>query len=104
MLKLKVGDKVKILSGKDKGREGTIEKIFSKDLKAIIPGMNVYKKHIKGFRGQKGGIYDIPRPYSLGRLMLLCPKCKKPARVGFKTVGNQKVRFCKKCNREIDTK
>lgn len=101
MLKLKIGDTVKIVSGKDKGREGKIEKIFSKEQKALVPDVNIYKKHVKGYQGQKGGIYDIPRPLSFAKIALICPKCKKVTRVGLKDLENEKVRMCKKCGKEI---
>lgn len=104
MLKFKAGDSVKITAGKDKGREGKIEKIFPKQTKALIPGVNIYKKHVKGQQGQKGGIYDIPRPLDFAKIALICPKCKKATRVGFKIVEKNKSRVCKKCNKEIDTK
>jgi large subunit ribosomal protein L24 len=104
MLKLKVGDKVKILSGKDKNRDGEIEKIFLKKKLIIIPGINIYKKHLKGQQGQKGGIYDIPRPLPFSKVALICPKCKKATRVGIRIVDKTKTRICKKCNKEIDTK
>src|SRR5512135_17821 len=104
MIKFKVGDKVKITAGKDKGREGQIERIFFKEGLAVIPNMNIYKKHVKGVPGQKGGIYEVPRPLSFAKIALVCPKCKKVTRVGFKTVGAEKLRICRKCGREIDTK
>ena len=104
MLKFKVGDTVAITSGKDRGREGKIEKIFPKKSLALVPGINVYKKHVKGFSGQKGGIYDIPKPIIFAKIALVCPKCKKQTRVGFKMAGNEKVRVCKKCNKEIIVK
>jgi large subunit ribosomal protein L24 len=104
MLKLKVGDTIKVTSGKDKERQGKIEKIFAKKAHALIPGINMYKKHVKGFQGQKGGIYDIPRALPFSNIALLCPKCKKPTRVGFRLAGNEKVRICRKCKKEIDTK
>ena len=104
MLKFKVGDKVKVTSGKDKGREGDIERIFPKDSRVLIPGINIYKRHVKGRPGQKGGIYEIPRPLSFAKIALVCPKCKKVTRVGFKLVTNEKTRVCRKCGREIDSK
>ena len=104
MLKFKKGDKIKVTAGKDKGRESVIEKVFPKEGKALIPDVNIYKKHVKGVGKQKGGIYDIPRPLSFASIQIVCPKCKKLTRVGFKMVGNNKVRICKKCNREIDKK
>lgn len=104
MLKFKVHDKVKIISGKDKGRSGTIEKIFPGTLRAVIPGLNEYKKHVKPSSGQKGGILSIPRPIAFSKLMLTCPNCSKEAKVGFRLVGKEKVRYCKKCKKEITLK
>jgi large subunit ribosomal protein L24 len=104
MLKFKIGDTVKIISGKDKDREGKIEKIYPKEGLALIPGVNIYKKHIKGFRGQKGGIYDLPRPLPFAKIEIICPKCKKTSRLGFRVLDKEKVRICRKCRKEIDTK
>jgi large subunit ribosomal protein L24 len=104
MIKFKTGDTVKITAGKDKGREGKIEKILLDEAKAIIPEVNIYKKHVKGFGDVKGGIYPIPRPMGFGKIALICPKCKKLTRVGFKFAGEEKVRICKKCRKEIDAK
>jgi large subunit ribosomal protein L24 len=104
MIKFKVGDKIKVTLGKDKGREGEVEKVFSKEMKVVVPGVNIYKKHVKGFQGQKGGIYDIPRPLDFAKISLICPKCKKVTRVSFKFVGSEKVRVCAKCQKEIGEK
>jgi len=107
MFKFKVGDKVKITAGKDKGRDGKIEALDSKKNTVLVPDINLYKKHVKGQasqQGQKGGIYDIPRPLSLAKVALICPKCNQVTRVGFRIVGDEKVRICRKCNKEIDTK
>lgn len=104
MIKFRIGDTVKITAGKDKSREGKIEKILLEEKKAIIPGVNLYKKHVKGFGEVKGGVYDIPRALGFGKIALVCPKCKKMTRVGFKFAGEEKVRVCKKCGKEIDTK
>lgn len=70
---------------------------------AIIPGVNIYKKHVKGMPERKGGVYEVPRPVSFSKFSLICPKCKKLVRVGFKAVDGRKVRICKKCGREVDT-
>jgi len=104
MIKFKVGDTVRMTAGKDKGREGKIEKILPKDGLALVPGVNLYKKHVKGFGDVKGGVYDIPRPLGFGKIALVCPKCKKITRVGFGRVGEEKVRICRKCGKEIDSK
>ena len=102
MLKIKIGDKVKILSGKDKGREGQIEKIFPKKKTVLVPGLNMYKKHIKARDGQKGGIYDLPRPIAVSKLALICPKCKKQTRVAFELKDGKKLRICAKCRNLVD--
>jgi large subunit ribosomal protein L24 len=105
MLKIKTNDKVKVLLGKDKGREGVVERVVEKEDVVIIPGINMYKKHVKGTAGgQKGGIFEIPRPMLISKVALVCPKCKKTTRVGFKMVGDEKIRVCRKCGREIDSK
>jgi large subunit ribosomal protein L24 len=104
MIKFKVGDTVKITAGKDKGRDGKIEKVLPEESKVVIPGVNLYKKHVKGFGDVKGGVYDIPRPLGFGKIALICPKCKKITRIGFKFAGDEKVRICKKCKKEIDAK
>jgi len=104
MIKFKIGDTVKITAGKDKGREGKIEKVLPDEGKVIVPGVNLYKKHVKGFGDVKAGIYEIPRGLGFGKIALICPKCKKMTRVGFKFAGEDKVRFCKKCGKEIDAK
>jgi large subunit ribosomal protein L24 len=102
MLKFKTGDTVKITLGKDKGREGVIERVIPKEGTVVIPGVNIYKKHVKGRDGQKGGIYEIPRPLVFSKIALVCPKCKKTTRVHFHLAGSEKVRMCAKCKREID--
>lgn len=104
MMKFKIGDTVRLTAGKDKGREGKIEKILLTEEKVLVPGVNLYKKHVKGFGDVKGGVYDIPRALGLGKVALICPKCKKLTRVGFKFAGDDKVRICKKCGKEIDAK
>ncbi|MFV1917274.1 MAG: 50S ribosomal protein L24 [Patescibacteria group bacterium] len=104
MTKIRVGDTVKITAGKDKGKEGKVEKIFPKKRSVLIPQVNLYKKHVKGSTGQKGGIYDVPRPLVFSKVALICPKCKKKTRVGFRVLDTGKVRVCRKCGRELDTK
>lgn len=102
MVKFKKGDKVKVTVGKDKGREGEVERVYPQKGELIMPGINMVKKHIKDPQGQRSGIYDIPKPLSFSKVALVCPKCKKQTRVGFKIVKDKKVRICRKCNREVD--
>lgn len=98
MLKIKKGDQVKILRGKDKGRTGVVEKVVPGENQVVISGVNVVKKHVKR-QGEKqpGGIVEIAKPLDLSKVALLCPKCNQPTRVAFKKVGKDKKRVCKKC-------
>jgi large subunit ribosomal protein L24 len=104
MLKFKSGDEVIVTLGKDRNRKGKIEKVFPKKSMVIVPGLNIYKKHVKPAAGRKGGIYDIPRPLAFSKIALMCPNCNKATRVGFKIVESDKLRICRKCGREIDSK
>jgi len=100
-MKIKIGDTVKITGGKDKGREGKISAIFPKRSSVVIPEINMYKKHIKGQKDQKGGMYDLPRPLNVAKIALICPHCKKQTRVGIEITKNEKVRVCRKCKKQI---
>ncbi len=97
MLKFKVGDKVKVLSGKDKGREGIIEAIYPKKGKALVPGINKFKRHIKkeNSKDGKGGVMEFSRPIDLGKLAVIDQKSKKPTRIGFQVKGGKKLRISK---------
>jgi len=101
-MKLKKGDEVIIIAGKDKGRKGKIEKVFSKEGKVLIPGINLVKKHLKPRKeGEKGGIVEIPKPLDVSKVALVCPKCSKPTRVGYLITKESKERICKKCKQVI---
>ena len=106
MLKLKVNDTVKVKLGKDKGREGKIAKVFPTEAKVLVDGINIYKKHVKAAMtvDKKGGIFELSRPIAASKLALVCPKCGKPTRVGFKVEKGVKTRICKKCGKGIDSK
>lgn len=101
-MRLRKGDKVKIISGKDKGREGKIEKIYRKSNKTLILGINTYKRHLKKTKeNNQGGIVEISRPIDISKVMLICPKCQKLTRIGFKIENSKKYRYCKKCKKNI---
>lgn len=105
-MKIKQGDSVKILLGKDRGRTGTVLKTYPKTLKVLVEGLNLYKKHIKARRkGEEGGIVTKPRPLLVSKMALLCPNCQKATRVGIQTTEDgKKYRLCKKCKTVIDQK
>lgn len=99
--KVKKGDKVKITAGKDKGKEGLVEKVLPKKNKVLVQGVNIYKKHARARRqGEKGGIVDLVKPLSMANVALICPKCSQMTRVSFRQDHN-KVRICKKCQEVI---
>ena len=97
MYKFKVGDEVQVMAGRDKGKKGKIEKVYKKENKIVIAGVQIYKRHRKVTRTQPAGIYEIARPLSTSTVAIICPKCGKPTRVGFLMEGKIKVRICKKC-------
>lgn len=108
MSRIKVGDEVVILSGKDRGRVGkVIEKIPRED-KLVVGGVNITKRHIRAQkRGQESGIVEREAPIPSGKVMLVCPRCGKRARVGVKVTSleegeKEKLRICKKCGEVID--
>ncbi len=101
-MKLKKGDKIAILSGKDNGRTGTIEKTYQKQNKVLIAGINIYKKHIKkSEKMPQGGVVELPRPIDVSKVTFVCPKCKKNTRIGYKIDGTRKFRICRKCGEKI---
>ena len=101
-MKLKKGDLVKIVLGKDKGRQGKIEKILAKTDKVLVAGINQYKRHLKArAQGQKSEIVTITKPMSSQNIALICSHCKKITRIGFKIEKNDKIRICRKCNKKI---
>lgn len=100
-MKIKKGDQVKILLGKDRGKEGKVEFVLGKKDRVFIGGANLYKRHVKKQGTLEGGIIDIPKSLDVSNVVLICPNCKKATRVGFKLVAGKKTRICKKCEKEI---
>jgi len=100
-IKIKKGDKVRILLGKDRGKEGTVEYVMGKKGKVFVGGVNIYKRHVKKMGNIEGGIIDIPKPVNISNVALICPNCKKVTRVGYKVEKTGKVRICKKCKKEV---
>lgn len=101
-MKIKINDTVKVITGKDKGKEGKIVKVFPSEMKVVVEGVNIVKKHVKASGEEKGGIIEVEKPVNISNLMLICPKCKKAVRVGFKFVDDKKSRYCKKCEEIIE--
>jgi large subunit ribosomal protein L24 len=101
-MKLKKGDNIKVIRGKDKGKTGKVEKVFPKENKVLIANVNLYKRHLKSrSQGQPSEIVTLTKPLSQANVVLICPKCNKSTRVGYKIEKDSKYRICKKCKSEI---
>ncbi len=99
---IKKDDTVIVLSGDDKGKQGKVIAVSPEEGKAIVEGINKQKKHMKPRRqGETGGIVDVDGAIYTSKLQLVCSKCGKGVRVGYKTENGKKVRVCKKCGAEI---
>ena len=101
-LHVKKDDTVLIISGDDKGKQGKVLAVSPKEGKVIVEGINMIKKHVKPRQaGEQGGIIEAEGAMYASKVMLVCPKCGKPTRVGHKTVDGKNVRACKKCGATI---
>jgi large subunit ribosomal protein L24 len=102
---IKKNDKVKVISGKEKGRQGKVLKILGEKDVALVERLNLVKRHTKAGRaGQQGGIVEKEAPLKLSKLMLVCPKCSKPTRTGSRVLDDGKrVRYCKKCSEQLES-
>jgi large subunit ribosomal protein L24 len=102
-LKIKKGDRVQVLTGKDRGKTGQVTRALPESGKLIVDGINVAKKHQKATKAtMQGGIIDKDMPIPVANVALVCPSCSKRTRVGYKIDGDgTKVRVCKKCGGEM---
>jgi large subunit ribosomal protein L24 len=107
--KIKKGDTVIVLRGKEanRGKTGKVKEVIREKNRVIVEGVNIVKKHLKEIPNvREGGIVEVEAPIHISNVMLLCPNCNKPTRVGFRIVKEKKVlrkyRYCKKCGENID--
>jgi large subunit ribosomal protein L24 len=98
-MKIKKNDNVQIIQGKDAGKKGNVLRSLPQVNKVVVEGLNLAVKHIRPRReGEKGQKVKIAMPIQVSNLMLICPRCKKPIRVGYKILADgTKKRFCRKC-------
>jgi len=102
-VKVKKGDLVQVTSGKDKGKRGKILRVIPSENKVIVENVNMVKRHQRPTpRLREGGIVEREAPIYACKVMVVCPSCDKPTRVGYKFVDGRKVRYCKKCGEIID--
>jgi len=101
-MKLKKGDNVKVVRGKDKGKTGKIDLVFPKIGKVLVNNVNLYKRHLKARSQTKPSeIVTLTKPLPQENVILICPKCHKETRVGYRIEKGVKSRICKKCEAEI---
>jgi large subunit ribosomal protein L24 len=102
-MKIKKGDKVTIIAGKDRSKSGSVLSIITKTNKIIVDGLNLITRHVKPKKsGEKGQKIKVPAPLSISNVSLICPKCKKNTRIGYMVTEKGKSRVCKKCKASID--
>ncbi len=106
MQRIKKGDTVEVIAGKDVGERGEVIEMLNKDNRVVVAGINLAKRHMKerqvGNQRIPAQIVEFDAPIHLSNVMLVCPSCDKATRVGFRIKENgQKVRVCKKCNTEL---
>ena len=101
-MRIKKGDTVKKIAGKDKGKTGKVIRTVPSVGKIVVEAINIVKKHQKARReGQRGQRVEIPAPFDVSNAMIVCPACGKATRIAYATVGDKKVRQCKKCGKEL---
>ena len=101
-MKIKQGDTIKVITGKDKGREGKVIRTYPKANKALIENINMYKKSMKKTeQNPQGGIVELPRPIHISNIMIVDAKTKKPSRIGYQVEEGSKKRLVKKSKQVI---
>ncbi|HWR14339.1 MAG TPA: 50S ribosomal protein L24 [Terriglobales bacterium] len=101
---IKRNDTVKVISGRDAGKEGRVLRVFAKSNRVLVEHVMMVKKHVRPNpqRNIKGGIAEQETPISVSNVMVVCKSCNRPVRVGHEIRGNKKVRVCRKCNAALD--
>ena len=100
---IKTGDKVRVIAGKDKGKEGSVKKILAAENRVVVEGINMIKKHQKPNNANpNGGVIDTEAAISASNVMLIDPSTNEPTRVGYKFVDGKKVRVAKKSGKTLD--
>jgi len=101
-MRIRKGDRVRVLTGKDRGKEGEVSRALPAKNKVIVDGVNVAKKHQKATRAtMQGGIIDKDMPIHVSNVAIVCTSCGKHTRIGYRFDGDTKVRVCRKCGKDL---
>ncbi len=101
-MRIRKGDNVQVLSGNDKGKTGEVLEVMQKEDKVVVKGVNVRKKHVKARKqGDESGIIPVECAIPASNVNVVCPKCGKVTKVGYRVDNDKKVRVCKKCGAEL---
>ena len=101
-MRIKTGDSVVVVSGKDRGKKGKVILVLQNEGKIVVEGLNLIKKHVRARKqGQKGQIISKERAVSVSSVALVCKSCGKPTRIGYRFEADNKARICKKCGAEV---
>lgn len=102
-MKIRKGDTITVISGRDKGKKGKVRRVLPDKECLLVDGVNMHKKHSKARAAvRQAGIIDLEAPLHISKAMLVCNKCDRPARVGFRFLEGKKVRVCSSCHEVID--
>ncbi len=102
-MKIKKGDQVEVIAGKDRGKRGTVSRVFPMDDKVIVEGANMGKRHKKAkTAGEKGERIELAMPIHVSNVMLVDPETGKPSRIGYRVSGTEKVRVSKKSGKDLN--
>ncbi len=103
--KIRKGDLVEVITGRDKGKRGEVIRVIPKEARVVVQGVNIRKKHQRSYTvgGQTvpGRIVEFEAPIHISNVMLVCPQCNRPVRVGIRREEGRRIRICKRCGNEI---
>lgn len=101
-MKIRTGDNVKVIAGREKGKTGKVMQAFPKEMKVVVEKLNIRTRHLRASGKNKGQRVEFSAPISAANVMIVCPKCAKPTRVGHAALAEgKKIRVCKKCKEQF---
>jgi large subunit ribosomal protein L24 len=102
-LRIKKGDTVQVIQGKENGKRGKVLRVLAEDQRVVVERVNFIKRHVRpSQKTPQGGVIEREASIHISNVQLICPGCGQPARVGVRREGDDKVRYCKKCNVQVD--